>query len=113
MMGVLTTSHPMADHSRIVLLPEVLSGKPVIRGTRISVEFVVGLMADGWTADDILGEYPGLTQDDLLACLAYARDILKSEKAFPSAAEQLRRLRTLRGRLPADVKFDRERANSR
>ncbi len=61
-------------------------GKPVIRGTRISVEFVIGLLADGWDETDILHEYPGITHDDVIACLAYARDVLKSEKVFPSAA---------------------------
>ena len=43
-------------------------------------------MAEGWSETDILGNYPGLARDDITACLAYARDILASEKAFPSAA---------------------------
>jgi uncharacterized protein (DUF433 family) len=76
----------MAEHPRIVLDPEVLVGKPVIRGTRLSVEFVIGLMADGWTEADILQSYPGITHDDIIACFAYARDTLGSEKVFPSAA---------------------------
>jgi uncharacterized protein (DUF433 family) len=76
----------MAEHPRIALDPEVLAGKPVIRGTRLSVEFVIGLMADGWTEADILHSYPGITHDDIIACLAYARDTLGSEKVFPSAA---------------------------
>jgi uncharacterized protein (DUF433 family) len=67
------------EHSRITLDPALLAGKPVIRGTRLSVEFVIGLMADGWN-------YPGITHDDIMACLAYARDTLSSEKVFPSAA---------------------------
>jgi uncharacterized protein (DUF433 family) len=71
---------------RIVLDPDILAGKPVIRGTRLSVEFIIGLMADGWSEADILANYPGLTRDDIAACLAYAREILKSEKVFPSAA---------------------------
>ena len=74
------------DHPRIMLAPDVLAGKPVIRGTRLSVEFVIGLMADGWSEADILENYPGITHDDILACLAYARDTLSSEKVFPSAA---------------------------
>jgi uncharacterized protein (DUF433 family) len=74
------------DHPRITLAPDVLAGKPVIRGTRLSVEFVIGLMADGWSEADILENYPGITHDDILACLAYARDALSSEKVFPSAA---------------------------
>jgi uncharacterized protein (DUF433 family) len=76
----------MADVARIVLDPEVLVGKPTIRGTRLSVDFVIGLMADGWREADILRNYPGLTSEDLAACLAYARDVLKSEKVYPSAA---------------------------
>jgi uncharacterized protein (DUF433 family) len=64
----------------------VLSGKPVISGTRLSVEFVIGLMADGWNEADIMTNYPGITHDDVIACLAYARDTLSSEKVFPSAA---------------------------
>jgi uncharacterized protein (DUF433 family) len=76
----------MTEHPRISLAPDVLVGKPVIRGTRLSVEFVIGLMADGWSEADILGNYPGLTHDDIIACLVYARDTLSSEKVFPSAA---------------------------
>jgi uncharacterized protein (DUF433 family) len=76
----------MTTHPRITLAPDVLVGKPVIRGTRISVEFVIGLMADGWAEADISTNYPGITHDDIIACLAYARDSLSSEKVFPSAA---------------------------
>jgi uncharacterized protein (DUF433 family) len=74
------------DHPRITLALDMLAGKPVVRGTRLSVEFVIGLMADGWSEADILKNYPGITRDDILACLAYARDTLSSEKVFPSAA---------------------------
>ena len=76
----------MTEHPRIVLVPEVLAGKPIIRGTRLSVEFVIGLLADGWSQADILQNYPGITREDVIACLAYARDALSSEKVFPSAA---------------------------
>ena len=58
--------------SRIVKDPEILAGKPVTRGTRLAVEFIVGLLAEGWSERDILKNYPGLTRDDILACLAYA-----------------------------------------
>jgi uncharacterized protein (DUF433 family) len=75
-----------AEPSRITLDPKVLAGKPVIRGTRLSVEFVIGLMADGWSEADILANYPGISHDDIIACLAYARDTLSSEKVFPCAA---------------------------
>jgi uncharacterized protein (DUF433 family) len=64
------------QNSRIVLQPDVLVGKPVIRGTRLSVEFVIGLIADEWSEADIIRNYPGITHDDIIACLAYARDAL-------------------------------------
>ena len=72
--------------SRITLDLKVLAGKPVIRGTRLTVEFVIGLMAEGWSKADILANYSGITHEDVLACLSYARDTLSSEKVFPSAA---------------------------
>ena len=74
----------MVENERIILDPAILSGKPVIRGTRLSVEFVVGLLADGWTVADILANYPRLTQEDITACLAYARDMLSTERAYPT-----------------------------
>ncbi len=76
----------MIEHPRIALAPEVLAGKPVVRGTRLSVEFVIGLMADGWSEADVMRNYPGIVHDDIVACLAYARDTLSSERVFPSAA---------------------------
>jgi uncharacterized protein (DUF433 family) len=69
-----------------VLNPEVMLGKPVLRGTRITVEHVVGLMAEGWTEAQILANHPALTRADIQACLAYARDLVASERVFPSAA---------------------------
>ncbi|HEY4857666.1 MAG TPA: DUF433 domain-containing protein [Xanthobacteraceae bacterium] len=69
----------MSDHPRITLASEVLAGKAVVRGTRLCVEFIIGLMADGWTEADILRNYPGLMHHDIIACLAYARDALSSE----------------------------------
>lgn len=76
----------MSVDQRIVLDPAILAGKPVIRGTRLSVEFIIGLMADGWTEPDIVQNYPGITREDIAACLAYARDALRAEKVYPSAA---------------------------
>jgi uncharacterized protein (DUF433 family) len=75
-----------AKQPRIAVDPKVLTGKPVIRGTRLSVEFVIGLMADGWSEAEILANYPGIAHDDVIACLAYARDTLSSERGFPSTA---------------------------
>jgi uncharacterized protein (DUF433 family) len=68
--------------SRIVADPNVLVGKPVIKGTRISVELVMDLLAAGYTADQIRRQYDHLTADDILACLAYAREVLRSERMF-------------------------------
>ena len=59
---------------RIVVNPEVLCGKPVIKGTRISVEFVTDLLAHGWTTDEILHEYDHLVIDDIRACVAFAAE---------------------------------------
>jgi uncharacterized protein (DUF433 family) len=67
-----------AGHPRITLDPKVLLGKPVIRGTRLSVEFVIGLLADGWAEAEILTNYPGITHGDVIACLAHARQALLS-----------------------------------
>jgi uncharacterized protein (DUF433 family) len=74
-------------HDRITIDPDILVGKPVIRGTRLSVEFLLGLMAEGWSEAEILANYPGLSTEDLAACLAYARDLVASERVFPTAAE--------------------------
>jgi len=67
---------------RITVDPNVLVGKPIIRGTRISVEFVVDLLGRGWTTEQILREYDHLTAADVQACLAYASDVLKSERVY-------------------------------
>ena len=72
---------------RIVIDPAVLVGKPIIKGTRISVEFVLDLLGRGWTMEQVLQEYDHLRPADLQACLAYASDVLKSERVYllPSA----------------------------
>jgi uncharacterized protein (DUF433 family) len=71
---------------RIVLDPQVLVGKPVVKGTRLAVEFIIDLLAQGWPEAEILRNYPGLTQEDVQACLAYASATLKAEKVYPVAA---------------------------
>jgi uncharacterized protein (DUF433 family) len=55
---------------RIVLDPEILAGKPVIRGTRLAVEFILELLASGQSEGEIQANYPGLTREDILACLS-------------------------------------------
>ncbi|MDD4266817.1 MAG: DUF433 domain-containing protein [Pirellulaceae bacterium] len=67
---------------RIVIDPDVLVGKPIIKGTRMSVEFVVDLLGRGWSVEQILSEYDHLRREDIQACLAYAGDMLKSERVF-------------------------------
>jgi uncharacterized protein (DUF433 family) len=69
----------------IVVDPAVLSGKPVVKGTRLAVEFVLGLLAQGWSETEILRNYPGLTREQILACVAYAQERLSDEKVFAVA----------------------------
>jgi uncharacterized protein (DUF433 family) len=71
---------------RITVDPKVLVGKPVIKGTRLAVEFILDLLSQGWSYEEILRNYPGLEQADIHACLAYARDMLSAEKVYPIAA---------------------------
>jgi len=72
----------MTWQDRITIDPNVLVGKPIIKGTRISVEFVVDLLGRGWTTAEALKEYDHLKPEDIQACLAYASDVLKSEKVY-------------------------------
>jgi len=60
-------------HERIASDPDILLGKPTIKGTRISVELILGWLANGWTHERILGAYPQLSQEDILAALAFAK----------------------------------------
>jgi uncharacterized protein (DUF433 family) len=70
---------------RIVVNPTILVGKPVIKGTRMAVEFLLDLMAEGWPTEQILRNHPQLTDDDLQAALHYAAESLKRERVFPLA----------------------------
>jgi len=67
---------------RIAIDPAILSGKPVIKGTRMAVEFVVDLLGRGRSVERVLREYDHLTPEDVQACLAYAGDVLKSERVY-------------------------------
>jgi uncharacterized protein (DUF433 family) len=71
---------------RIVINPSILVGKPIIKGTRISVEFVIGLLGQGWTVEQVLEEYDHLKREDIQACLSYASDVLSNEKIYPISA---------------------------
>ena len=70
---------------RIEVNPAILVGKPIIKGTRLAVEFLLDLMAEGWPPEQILRNYPQLTADDLQAALHYAAESLKRERVFPLA----------------------------
>lgn len=76
----------MPVSERIVIDPEILAGKPVIRGTRLAVEFILELLAAGQSEKEILANYPGLTREDVLACLSYASYLAHEYKAFPIPA---------------------------
>ena len=69
--------------TRIVIDPNILTGKPVIKGTRLAVEFIIELMAQGWGEKEILENYPGLQHEDIQACLRYASLVLRAEKVYP------------------------------
>jgi uncharacterized protein (DUF433 family) len=71
---------------RIVVDREILAGKPVIRGTRIAVELILELLAAGQSESEIVANYPGLTREDILACLSYASYLAHEYKAFPIPA---------------------------
>jgi uncharacterized protein (DUF433 family) len=68
--------------SRITTDPKVLAGKPIVKGTRLAVDFVVDLLAQGWSEEQVLRNYPNLKREDILACLQYARDVLRSERVY-------------------------------
>jgi len=76
----------MPPSERITVDTEVLAGKPVIRGTRIAVELILELLASGQSESEILASYPGLTHDDVLACLSYASYLAHEYKAYPIPA---------------------------
>jgi uncharacterized protein (DUF433 family) len=70
---------------RITVDPEVLVGKPVVKGTRLAVEFIIDLLAAGWMSDEIIENFPGLEAEDIRACLAYAGEAMRLEKVYPLA----------------------------
>lgn len=72
---------------RITSDPKVLAGKPVIKGTRLSVEYILNLLAHGSSTADILDEYQGLTPEDIQACLLFASQSLSTASFMPLVAE--------------------------
>lgn len=73
----------MSWEDRIAVNPAILTGKPTIQGTRIAVEFVLELVAEGWSTDEIVRNYPGITAEDVRACVRYAVASLKNENVYP------------------------------
>jgi uncharacterized protein (DUF433 family) len=71
---------------RITLDPKVMTGKPVIRGTRLTVEYILNLLAHGARAEEVLEEYDGLTREDIQACLLFATKSLESTSFLPLAS---------------------------
>lgn len=65
---------------RITIDPKIFGGKPIVRGRRLAVEHVLGMLAAGDSTDDLLQAYPWLERDDVLACLAYARRVVGHER---------------------------------
>ncbi|MFB0545530.1 MAG: DUF433 domain-containing protein [Anaerolineae bacterium] len=72
---------------RIVIDPKVMVGKPVIRGTRLTVQYILGLLAHGAMMDEIVQEYEGLTREDILACLLFATEALENTSFVPLTVE--------------------------
>lgn len=69
--------------ARISANPKILGGKPIIRGMRIPVELVLSLLAQGASRQEILQDYPDLEEEDILACLAYARAVIGRKRLDP------------------------------
>ena len=68
---------------RITMNPEVKVGKPVIRGTRLTVDFIIGLLGHGMTFEEILAEYSHISREDILACLLFAQKSLEDITFMP------------------------------
>ena len=71
----------MTWQERIIADPNVLVGKPVIKGSRLAVEFIIELLAQGWTEQQLIENYPGITQEDISACL-HAVHVMPVELSF-------------------------------
>ena len=72
---------------RITVDPKIMVGKPVIKGTRLTVEYILNLLAHGATVSEILSEYAGITQDDIQACILFATKSLESTTFMPLGME--------------------------
>ncbi|MEO1132425.1 MAG: DUF433 domain-containing protein [Cyanobacteria bacterium J06639_1] len=73
---------PVDWQPRITLSSDILAGKPTIRGARLAVEFIIDLLAQGWSTDEIIRNYPGIGLEDIQACFSDASAALKAEKNY-------------------------------
>lgn len=71
---------------RIISDPEIMAGKPVVKGTRLTVQYILKLLANGATIEEIMEEYEGLTCEDIMACLLFASEILENTTFSPLEA---------------------------
>lgn len=69
--------------------PEVLLGKPVVKGTRLSVEFILGLFAEGWTEQQVLENYPIVTKESIRAVFAFAKECMAEESLYAIPSETI------------------------
>jgi len=101
----------MEWRDRIVSNPEILVGKPVIKGTRISVELILGWLANGWTFEQVLESYPNITREDIQAVLAFVAE--QSDTSTPRTPEEIGAFFRSFNVDTSNYKFDREEANAR
>ena len=66
----------------ITIDPKVAAGKPVITGTRLTVDFIIERLADGWSEETLIEQYPGLTREQIHGCLAYAAEVLREQTVY-------------------------------
>lgn len=74
----------MTYRERIAVDPDIMIGKPIIKGTRITVELILRKLSEGMTTDDILEAYPHLTKEDIFAALSYSADVIAQEELIAS-----------------------------
>lgn len=68
--------------NRIITDPDIMVGKPIVKGTRLTVELILRLLTQGQTTEEILKNYPHLAKKDILACIGYATDLVEEEKVY-------------------------------
>lgn len=100
------TNSPINWHDYIVCDPAILCGKPTLKGTRLSVEFVLDLLAGGWTRKDLAENYPNLTDERLRAILAYAADMTRKTNGQADAFRILNKSPQFEFRFPVDAELN-------